>query len=67
MLMRCKLHGNGRQCFLIRSRARGFTKEFMLRWLFAGLRAAPAAKVSDAEAVQKAARAHKSLADGIAE
>ena len=67
MIMRCKLHGNGRQCFLMRSRARGFTKEFMLRWLFAGLRAAPAAKVSDAESVQKAARAHKSLADGIAQ
>ena len=66
LLMRCKLHGNGRQCFLMRSRARGFTQEFMLRWLFAGLRAAPAAKVSDAVAVEKAARAHKSLADGIA-
>ena len=66
LLMRCKLHGNGRQCFLMRSRARGFTQEFMLRWLFAGLRAAPAVKVSDAVAIELAARAHKSLADGIA-
>ena len=47
-------------------RARGFPQEFMLRRLFAGLRAAPEAKVSDADAVEKAARAHKSLADGIA-
>ena len=50
----------------MRSRVRGFTQEFMLRRIFAGLRAAPAAKVSDAEAVEKAAPAHTSLADGIA-
>ena len=59
MVMRCHVHGNGRQCFIIRSRAKGFTTEFMLRWLFSALTVGPRLPATDAVAVANAAQAHK--------
>ena len=61
MVMRCHVHGNGKQCFLIKSRAKGFTTEFMLRWLFSALRAGPRTPATDAVAVANVAKAHKAL------
>ena len=36
LLMRCRLHGKGRNCYLMKTRANGWTDDMMLHWLFLG-------------------------------
>ena len=64
MVMRCLLHGNGRQCYLMRSRPKGFKDDFMLRWLFSGLVMA-SDLATDAVVAQQAAQEHKDLAKAM--
>ena len=58
LLMRCRLHGKGRQCYLMKNRSNGWTDDMMLHWLFLGqLKSEEASTV--AVGVEELAQQHK--------